>query len=513
MFELEALIAETKLDSQADDPLLWFRWPSENHRQIPRSLHAENETYVRAPQQAGKTLAGAALCVAWAQGREELDGESLTMLGTPNVGALLVHSYKLASESSIKALLEMLGNWDFKPESGSQGTTLAFRIRPKTSRSKDPKKWSRLMILTEEGPLPSGLRLDYVWADEPPKWRYWEELRGRGKRNRPLLRLITATPIERVRWEPLRREFTGKGFPGKDGLSEVRLKLEDNRFLGPAHIANLKRMWVNDEHMEAKLNGDYVDNAGLCPFESTKAMRDGLKLWESNCTEGEPWKDFPDLKVWFPPESGEEYFVLCDLSAGMQDRKKEHDPCAIVVISRQRPRLCAAYTGYLPPQKTGELAVKIAMEWNEGMVVHENNGGWGLSFLHGVGDYGNLYVDLRGDRVTGQVSNRIGWTTTATSRGTLIGSLQQAISENGIEVRSLEVVEQLRTVIVGPDGKIVAAPGYHDEYMIVMGLGAHLLETLPVWKPRKKREEMTQRELLAHEMGQVEKDHDPFSGW
>ena len=461
------------------------------------------------------TTTAANICVALARGRAELDGEPLPVLGTPNTGAHLVHSYKIASGSSLPALEDALGDRStWKALAGSQGTTLGYLIRPIGSRSDNPKTWSRLMVWSEDGPKPEGIRLDYAWPDEPPDWEYWLALRGRGRANRPFIRLLTATPLDMVRWMPLREEFTGHEYPGRDGLCEIRLKLTDNRFLSADHIAKLDRMWRGkDPQWQAKLNGDYVNATSLCPFDA-----EGLDAWEAQAQEGDAWKDDPEVRVWGTPDDAhEEFFVVVDLSAGIDDGRGKHDPACIIVGSRSRPRLCARWNGYRKPYLVGRLAAKLAKLYNDAMVVHEQNSGYGDPFQMGCEDegYQNFYLRHHTDRVSGIVTKQIGWTTTISNRGTIIGALQKLIEDRDFPMPCRTVVDNLRWIGISPENKYEATSGHHDEDMIVFGLYAHLLQSLPVWARPKKRSEMSQIEQLndMDRQHEREEERDPFSVW
>ncbi len=113
----------------------------------------------------------------------------------------------------------------------------------------------------------------------------------------------------------------------------------------------------------------------------------------------------------------------------------------------------------------------------------ERNGGYGEAFYLGLGGYGNVYVEYHEDTRNMPLSERVGWLTTATTRGTIISALQKAILEDGLLVESREAVESLQEVIVDKNNKIIAGAGSHDEDMIVLGLCCHLLETLPLRSP------------------------------
>lgn len=479
-----SLIAESGLAEARQDPLKWFRYSSEAQGDLVRYVCKGVETYLRAGNQAGKTKVAATLAVALARGAGWLDSVQLTVLETPNVGAVLGKSYKQMQESSIKALREALGDWPHKLEMGSQGTVIAIRVKPEASRSDDWKRWSRILILPQDGEKPVGLRLDWAWADEPPKEDYWHELRARGRANRPFLRFITMTPEDRAEWAWLEREFAGCGKPGKNGRIELRLSVFDNRALGVEHLKELEQAWRNDPLLKARLYGEYVDMVGQCPFDT-----DGMARWEGRLRLPDRVEtlDMGDghaphrVQVWFEPEPGESYFVLADPSAGIKDEKREHDPAGVIVVARGSKRLCARWNDYTPAYRVGQLSRKLAERYNDAMVVWERNSGYGEPFYMGLNGWGNVYLESHADARKLSFYDRLGWQTTATSRGAIIGALQKAVLQDGLVMLSGEALSSMRGFIMQRTGKVEAGSGRHDEDVILLGLACYLLETMPFY--------------------------------
>ena len=480
-----SLIAESGLEDARRDPLKWFRYSSEAQGDLVRWVVNGVEVYLRAGNQAGKTTIAAYLAVALARGAGWLDGIQLTVLETPNVGAVLGKSYKQMQESSIKALRQAIGDWPHKLEMGSQGTVIAIRVKPETSRSEDWKTWSRILILPQDGEKPVGLRLDWAWADEPPKEDYWHELRARGRANRPFLRFITMTPEDRAEWAWLEREFAGCQKPGRNGRIELRLSVFDNKALGTAHLKELEQAWRNDPLLKARLYGEYVDMVGQCPFDT-----EGMARWEALCRAPERTEvvDMGDghpphrVEVWFEPELGESYFVLADPSAGIKDEKREHDPAGVIVVARGSRRLCARWNDYTPAFRVGQLSRKLAERYNDALVVWERNSGYGEPFYMGLGGYGNVYMEHHQDSRRLSFYDRLGWATTATSRGAIVGALQKAVLQDGLVMLSGEALSSMRGFVMQRTGKVEAGSGRHDEDVILLGLACYLLETMPFYK-------------------------------
>lgn len=481
-----ALLADTALAKIADDPLLAFRFPSEKHRDFARAFHRFDEVALKSGNGGAKTTTMAYISVAWMRGVTKLDGVELPLLGTPVVGALLVQGREQAKESSIKAIRKAIGNVPHHIEKNGN-VIAAIWVKPDKSRSDRWEDWSVIRIFVEDGQSVAGMRLDFAWADEPPKWAYWEELRMRGRANRPFLRSITFTPIDKPRWLPIRTDFKGCE-KGKDGKILISLTVYDNSFLSKQDIKSREKA-SKGKLQQAKLMGEWVDVTGSNPFDA-----DGLKRWSDRTRDPEVkhWMTRAggtfEYHVWESYDPQESYMVVADPSSGIEDENDEHDPSGIVVVARRKPRVVARFNGYLRAHELARLAVKLAHEYGEALLVYENNSGYGEAFFGGLTEmrgnyehtYGNLYTEYHEDKRGMPLSARYGWTTTATTRGTIIGALQKAIEEDGLIVWSADAVESLKNVIVKRDGiRVEAGPGSHDEDMIILGIACHLLETYP----------------------------------
>jgi hypothetical protein len=473
----EAVLAKIK-----QDPISAFRFSSAAQRHFVAALSKFGEVVLRAGNQSGKSTVGATAFVASARGCEELDGEALPSLGTPNNGVVLVKGRDQAEESIVPCYRKAIGNWPHHIQR-QDNATVAIWVKPNRSRSDDWRDWSCIRFFVEDGQDLSGMRLDWVHGDEPPKQKEWEELRMRGKANKRFLMAITFTPIDKREWLWLKTELKGCAWPkGKNNTVEITLSVYDNKALSPEHIADVEtKAKKSGKLSDAKLLGEYVDTTGSNPFDP-----DGLKRWAQRARVGEQ-VGFNAIGLkhhwerWAEYDPNEDYFVVADPSQGIEDEKNEHDPCEVIVVARRRPRLVARYNGYLPAYELGRLASTLGHLYGYAMVVWERNSGYGESLYHGLGNYGNVYVEDHHDATHLTLSQRIGWTTTATTRGTIIGALQKAILEDGIIVESAECVESLSNVIVNRLNRIEAGPGAHDEDMIVLGLACHLMETNPCY--------------------------------
>lgn len=505
------LTAEAALSRLSADPIAAFRFSSTAQRRFAEAFHRFREVYLRAGNQAGKTHVAAHYFVALMRGVKKLDGVSMPLLGTPVSGLVLAHGREMAKESVIKAVLRAIGDHPHHLEKNGNAIAAVW-VKPDNSRSDEWADWSNMRFFVEDGQSVEGMRLDFAWADEPPKWPLWESIRMRSRANRSFLRGITATPLDKKRWKPLREDFKGCEWPdGGNGKVEIRLSVYDNKALSREHLDQVEED-SKGALQKAKLMGDYIDLTGTNPFDSN-----GLNLWLSRCRDGDKdtfatGRGNITYETWAEYDPLESYLVVADPSAGIEDEQHEHDPAGVVVVARRKPRLVARYNGYVPAYELGRLARHLCDRYGHALCVWERNSGYGESLFLGLGNYGNVYVEHHLDARGIPLSERIGWTTTATTRGTIIGALQKAIIEDGLFVESRDAVESLGDVVLNRQNRIEAGAGAHDEDMIVLGLAAHLLETMPY----RARPQMKGSQQLTKDLGlrlRPTATVDPFSSF
>lgn len=454
-------------------------------------LCGDAEVYLQAGNSAGKTTGAAAIVVALARGVQALDGVRLPQLRLPIVAWVVSVSYKQQVDSSQKAYRRWIGDWPhhitYVAGSGKdyiEAISIATSLCRHGTGEKCPS-CSRIRFHVEESLSGLGGRVDVIHGDEPIAEKAWRECRMRKQTGRPLIMLLTATPLDQSRWLWLRKDFEGCLDKIHNGRINIRCSIYDNRYLTPEDIAYFESKMATDPQREARLRGDYVDVGNFCPFSFTVLQKWQRRAEAGHTREMNLGSTTVSVETWHDPEPGELYYVPLDPAAGVHDPTGMHDPAGLWVVSRRVPRLCARLVAYLPSFELGACGRQMAELYNRALVIPEVTGGYGEAVLLGLRPYGNVYLEEHHDKLTGGTYTRLGWRTTSISRNTLVAALQRVISEDSLEVSSLEAIESLMAVTVGPDGRIAAIPGRHDEDMIGLGIACHLLETEPV--PRLAR--------------------------
>lgn len=447
------------------------------------------------------------------RGVRMLDGEPIPELPSPNVGFVIMRSYKQGIESVLSKYREAIGNHPHHEVStaGKLDYIGVIYVKPDAYSSDDYRTWSKIHFIPDGGQLPEGARIDWVHGDEPPSEEMWREVRFRGRANAMFVRYITATPLYRSQWEWLRRDFPLEPLIPVGNRITVLSTVYDNLALSYEHIEQLEDLARGDSLEAARLKGEFVDIEGKCPFPDAL-----LKRWSGRIRKGtmvpvtiqkeldtEDGRHLVEVTTEFEQfetfDLEEVYLGVIDPSLGINDNL--HDPACIHIYARRRPRLVARWNGYLPGGATGRLAVRMANRYGRAALDCDMTGGYGESVINALMEerYSNVVMDDYADR-PGTFAQRLGFRISAANRMEIISAIQQALAEDSVLVPSMEVIECLKNVAYDANDKPLAVAGQHDEDMICLGRACHLMRTrLPSALRKPKKTAM--RDLLYQAMG------------
>ena len=188
-----------------------------------------------------------------------------------------------------------------------------------------------------------------------------------------------------------------------------------------------------------------------------------------------------NLWVWEPCDYSRTYMVVADVARG--DGK---DSSAFHIIDVENNVQVAEYKGQLGTKEYGHLLVGIATEYNEALLVIENNSiGW--STIQTVIDrgYQNLYYspksgEVRADSYFDQYMDTSkmvpGFTMSSRTRPMVISKFQEYLSDKGVTFQSKRLLEEMRTFI-WRNGKPEAQQGYNDDLIMSFGIAMYMRDT------------------------------------
>ena len=461
-----------------------------------------DELALRACNLGTKTETCAAFVLACLQKRKTLDGIPIPQWYGKVEAAQFVLDYKQQLLSVQPAYERLLGNWPHRARRIGE-VIVSLRIMPVGGDPDDDRNWSVLHFISQENRNSGvGFRVDLAAFDEPPRMHVLRELRKAGHSGRRSIRVIGFTPTIRSQWADIREDFGDLGIVWRRRIrridrdrAEVRWSLDDVAvwILSDERKAALRRAYELDPLKDAREHGDYTNAEGACPFHVltlqdmlAKCVEPEIFEWnvrrEADDADGRTFSvaTVPVQVWWGGPRAdatssfSHRYYVPVDPSSGINDWK--HDPGGILVTQQVTGRLEARFNGYLGSYGLGVLGAGLGRQYNTAPVDPENNAGWIEGVLRGLRDshYPNIARERRLTTQDGEFQQRWGFSTTFETRSAMVAAIQAWISawaagKPYAPCPSADVIQCLLDCILDERGKPVAAPGFHDEDMILWG--------------------------------------------
>jgi hypothetical protein len=145
------------------------------------------------------------------------------------------------------------------------------------------------------------------------------------------------------------------------------------------------------------------------------------------------------LGIWKRPIEGHEYTIGADVATGIEGG----DLSAATVIDRETCEQVAEWSGYIAPIEFAQMLMGLGMYYNGALLAPEiNTHGYAVIEEIKRGFYQHVYVFTRPDKWKNSVTSWLGWETTLRTRGLLIDSMDWAIRNGGIVLRSLECIRE-----------------------------------------------------------------------
>lgn len=190
--------------------------------------------------------------------------------------------------------------------------------------------------------------------------------------------------------------------------------------------------------------------------------------------------------VWEPADYNTTYVVACDVARG-----DGSDYSTIQVFKVDSLEQVAEYKGYIGTKDFGNMAVAIATEYNDAVLVIENaNVGWAAIQPAIDRNYKNLYFSHRSEEVindplkhlkrgldlTNKDNMIAGFTTSTKTRPMMISKLELYIREKSVIIHSSRLLNEL-AVFIWKNGKAQAQSGHNDDLVMAACIGIWVRDT------------------------------------
>ena len=191
--------------------------------------------------------------------------------------------------------------------------------------------------------------------------------------------------------------------------------------------------------------------------------------------------EMPGLTVWETAKIGCRYVIGADVASG----KEGGDYSAAIVLEivppslwaklfgQRKPRLreVASLHGHWEPDEYGRMLVTLARAYGAELAIERNN--QGLTTLTAARDtgYAKIVCDARGE---------LGWLTDKITKPQIINNLAQLLRDDGLEIWTGGVLDELQVFSLLRDGSTGALAGYHDDFVIALAIAANIALMPPV---------------------------------
>jgi hypothetical protein len=471
------------------DPLSYWHHSSAETRRCSELAGQGYEVALRKPNVSGGTEWGAAYVLSCIQGRQLLDGVPIPRLDTRRPdGVVCSLDYKQQVLSVQSAYTRLLGDWPHKVTERSGEIIRTMRVM-QVGGGDDARGWPALHFLSQENPRAGvGVRGDVFHFDEPPKESVLREMRKAPHPGRNSVFIITYTPLVRSQWEAIERDYQGcMDVPYKGRVMVWLNDLRKCSHLSPADIQRLEDAYRGDPLAHARLTGEPIDVSGQSPWGALYSVLDEMAAewgeeprlvpWQiTRETDGEQGRakavEQVTLEVWRQHE-GKRAYVDIDPSLGID--APNYDPGGLHLSGWDSGDLWLRYNGYVGAYGLGSLAAGIGRQYGMALADPETTGGYGGPCLTALGDagYGNVAKQQRETR-PGTWETQLGFQTTTETRPAMIEAIREWMKayragHKYARCPSRAVLQSLKDLILDNKGKPVAAPGLHDEDVILWG--------------------------------------------
>ena len=180
--------------------------------------------------------------------------------------------------------------------------------------------------------------------------------------------------------------------------------------------------------------------------------------------EGGPWE------LWTPPSPDGQYVIGVDPASGEDDDEQAY--FGVVVIDHQTRQQCAQLEIRTEPDLVSEQLMLACLYYGSHRrpwLAIERTGGFGLALIdalyHEYG-YRQMYTKRRGDRPTGNYTDRLGWDTTRVTKGLLHEEALALLREGTHGIKSVRLARQMETYVRRGSGRVGPQPGATSDLLL-----------------------------------------------
>ena len=196
--------------------------------------------------------------------------------------------------------------------------------------------------------------------------------------------------------------------------------------------------------------------------------------------EGDEWVNHRrgELTTYRKLDPGERYVIGADVAMGVAN-----GDFSVAQILDSKKRQVATWRGQIHPDAFSEILYALGMEYNEALIIVENNSHGILTCTRLGKDmaYPAFFTEVQYDKITDRETVKLGFTTTAKTKPLIIDQLRASMREEELELNDKTTMREMLTYVVTESGAMEAEPGCFDDCVMSMALANHIHEG--AWEP------------------------------
>lgn len=176
------------------------------------------------------------------------------------------------------------------------------------------------------------------------------------------------------------------------------------------------------------------------------------------------------VSIWKYPEQGKYYTIGADVAEGTI----EGDYSNAYVLD-ENCDVVARWRGHIDPDLFGEELVSLSRYYNDAYLGIESNN-HGLTTIKAVQrkEYHNLYYTKTHDKITDQITQKVGWRTDSRTKPLMIDKMAEFIRKRLIGMPDMELINECLTYIIDDKGGTNAQVGCHDDTVMSLAIALQL---------------------------------------
>lgn len=196
---------------------------------------------------------------------------------------------------------------------------------------------------------------------------------------------------------------------------------------------------------------------------------------------GDRWENHRNgsLKIFKEIDPGMEYTIGADVGAGISTSRKNADWSVAQVLDENKEQVAVLRLRILPGDFAFQLG-KLGELYNDAFIAVENNqhGYHTCQRLYKDYQYANFYREEVLDKITNEMTTRLGFTTSSKTKPLVVNKLRDEIANTvlgkaGIKVNDLTTLDEMRTFVIDTGGKFSADTGYFDDTVMALAIANH----------------------------------------